>query len=1097
MGGFLQYGREPFRMTRCLILGWFCFVECIGAEGLSSAEKDFAARTGATFKEFCFDCHGERKAKGQVNLERMAAAPEFASSFKRWEKVIEMVAQKEMPPEDKPQPTDVQRKKLIASVRQALDGFIEREKGDPGRIAMRQLTSAEYAYTIQDLTGLELGLERNFVSEAVGGEGFSNVGDVQFIQDSTLERYLEAAKIVAARAVVGAGPLRFYRDARKTGQELAAIQRIQEIYRQHGFRTAAGEGGVAYGLEHYPKAFYAAWRFQHRREFGGATLAECARDEGIDVRFVEHVWSTVNDRSLTSPSAEIATAWRKLPNAKDPARAECEKLYRMIRDWQLALAENPGNAEDAPILTEESFKPALQKGFRIRLSWPRGSTNGVFQVSAAPFPSTANAARPAVVWKAGLRFRKGPGAGAAAMRNRQEPKPLLNFVSDELAQHLNFGRAPNGDVIGTNEFITLGAADLAIRFNIPANMTGAELVLETRLDVAHGDDCVTRCVVSHQLNEGATAAEVGTFSAILSNPTGAQTEKLRAGVREFALKFPQISHREPNPADRDPIPEPFDNDYNNAERNDFHAFVKYHRDDAFLTSHILDDATRSELDQAWTDLLTAFDYHNTFLRFVAKKYELGLLDVSKLNAERIELLPPEPKPIVRRLFGDYVNARSALRAAEAGHIRDALQFAQRAWRRPLNLSEKQRLQTFYADVRKQGADHPEAVRTLLARILVAPAFLYRLEPPKLQNSKTNRIPLSDWELASRLSYFLWSSIPDEELSRVAKAGELKEAEGLERQAKRMLRDPKARRFATEFFGQWFGFYRFDDYRGVDTTRFPEFTDNLKADLYKEAISFFDYIVREDRQVQEILFADYSFLNRNLAAHYKIDAPGHATNEVTKVDGVNQFHRGGLLRLGAPLIVTSAPLRTSGVKRGDWILRRVLGRSTPPPPGDAGSIPPDDVLADGKTVRERLEAHRSDASCVNCHSRIDPLGFALEHFDSLGRWREAYRDGQKIDASGTLNDGTEICEVEGLLKYLRDHQKEFERTLSAKLLGYALGRAEQISDGPLLQQMTANLQKDPRFSKLISQIVASPQFRFQRSEIDPPKQSAAVVPRTGQ
>jgi hypothetical protein len=250
-------------------------------------------------------------------------------------------------------------------------------------------------------------------------------------------------------------------------------------------------------------------------------------------------------------------------------------------------------------------------------------------------------------------------------------------------------------------------------------------------------------------------------------------------------------------------------------------------------------------------------------------------------------------------------------------------------------------------------------------------------------------------------------------------------------------------------------------------------------------------VREDRPVREILFADYSFLNRNLAAHYQIEAPGVGTNDLRKIDRVNQFHRGGLLRLGAPLITTSAPLRTSGVKRGDWILRRVLGKSIPPPPGDAGSIPPDDVLADGKTVRERLEAHRRDASCVNCHSRIDPLGFALEHFDSLGRWRETYRDGQKIDASGTLSDGTEITELDGLLKYLQTHETQFDRTLCAKLLGYALGRAEQISDTPLLQQMTTGLQKDPHFSTLVTEIVSSPQFRYQRAESEPAKKSTAA------
>jgi hypothetical protein len=658
--------------------------------------------------------------------------------------------------------------------------------------------------------------------------------------------------------------------------------------------------------------------------------------------------------------------------------------------------------------------------------------------------------------------------------------------------------------------MTSGSVTLPVEFNVPVGMTQAELMIDVRLDLAQGDECVARCAISHQLNEGATVAASGSFSALLANPNGAQIESLKNGVAQFARKLPQISHREAAPADRDPIPPPFDSSYNNAERNDFHYVIKYHRDDRFLTEHILDDATRARLDQAWTDLLTAFEYHNAFLRFVVKKFKLALEEdrsVGNLRQEWIDKAPDEPRRFVKTLSEQYSSAQRALKAAEPGHIEDALRFAQLAWRRPLSDAEKSRLRSFYARMRDEAKlDHPEAIRALLARIFVAPAFLYRVETPNRADAGTGVsvaiapqgrgvVPLSDSELASRLSYFLWSSIPDTELSRAAAAGELRRPEQITRQARRMLRDPKARRFATEFFGQWFGFYRFTEHRGVDTSRFTEFTDALKSSMYDEAVSFFEDIVREDRSVRDILFADYSFLNRDLARHYGIDLPAVPTNGVARIDGVNQFHRGGLLRLGAVLTATSAPLRTSAVKRGDWVLRRVLGKPIPPPPGDAGSIPPDDVLADGKTVRQRLEMHRRDASCVSCHSRIDPLGFALEHFDSIGRWRETYRDGQAIDATGTLNDGTVISELEGLIEYLRKQRYSFDRNLSAKLLGYALGRSEMVSDKPLLDQMVASLKKDSRFSTLVTQIASSPQFRFQRRpelEGEPLRRTAAVA-----
>ncbi len=269
-------------------------------------------------------------------------------------------------------------------------------------------------------------------------------------------------------------------------------------------------------------------------------------------------------------------------------------------------------------------------------------------------------------------------------------------------------------------------------------------------------------------------------------------------------------------------------------------------------------------------------------------------------------------------------------------------------------------------------------------------------------------------MASRLSYFLWSSKPDAALLRAAAQGELSDPKQLASQTRRMLKDARARRLATEFFGQWLGFYRFDDYSGIDSETFPMFDSELKESLYEESVRFFEYIVMKDRSIDELLFADYAFLNQRLAEHYGIpwEEGGSASEGLVQISGVQKHKRGGLLRLGSVLAVTSAPQRTSAVKRGDWILRRILGTPTPPPPADAGSIPAEEVLPDGLTVRERLEAHRTDSSCVNCHTKIDPLGFALENFNPIGQWRSSYGDGGKIDTTGILDDGSEIADFEG-------------------------------------------------------------------------------------
>jgi hypothetical protein len=304
---------------------------------------------------------------------------------------------------------------------------------------------------------------------------------------------------------------------------------------------------------------------------------------------------------------------------------------------------------------------------------------------------------------------------------------------------------------------------------------------------------------------------------------------------------------------------------------------------------------------------------------------------------------------------------------------------------------------------------------------------------------------------------------------------LTETKGIERQVKRMLADPKARRLSTEFFGQWLGFYHFDQHKGVDTGRFTDFSDDVKEAMYDEAVSFFEHIVRKNRPIHEILSADYTFLNKDLAKFYGVNKEVKSAEEVEMVEGVTTFHRGGLLRLGAVLTATSAPLRTSPVKRGDWILRRILGTPTPPPPADAGSLPADDKLFGGLSLKAKLEQHKRKASCATCHTRIDPLGFSLERYDPTGRWREQYADGKPIEDSAALPDKTEIAGVDGLLRYIQSRDAQFRKTLSRKMVGYAMGRTVAPSDQLLIERMV-NSGGGATFADLATEIAISKQFR---------------------
>ena len=271
---------------------------------------------------------------------------------------------------------------------------------------------------------------------------------------------------------------------------------------------------------------------------------------------------------------------------------------------------------------------------------------------------------------------------------------------------------------------------------------------------------------------------------------------------------------------------------------------------------------------------------------LADHYQLTLpsRQIKDFTPAAIAALPAEVRPHVRALRTHYDEVTRAQTLAQPGHVVDAIAFASEAWRRPLTPVEKANLRGFYDNLRTvQTLDHEAALRALVARILVSPAFLYRVEADARGPEK----PLTGYELASRLSFFLWSSIPDTELRRAAAAGELANPDLLAKQVKRMTVDPKARRLATEFFGQWLGFYHFNEYRGVDTGRFPEFTEEVKAAMYDEAISTFEYIVRQGRPVKDVLYADYAFLNKPLAAFYGIEKDVASTGAVERVDGVRR------------------------------------------------------------------------------------------------------------------------------------------------------------------------------------------------------------------
>jgi len=1006
---------------------------------LLSAAMAAAEAPTPLLRQYCFSCHG-KAAMGGLSLEKLTSQPSFGEGFQHWEKVAAAIETKRMPPAKLPQPTDAERTRVVSWIRASLKDYAAKNAGDPGRVTVRRLTSGEYAYAVNDLTGLDFKFDRDFVPDSVGGEGFTNFGDVQFLGDANLERYLSTAKYIANHAVIGAGPLTFFADPGKTGFELSALNRITKIYTTHGFRATGAEGALPYNLDKYNKAFYTAWRYQHRAALGdpAATLESIGAREGLTPRFVNHIWKVVNEPNPTYPPSEAVAKFKALPGPKTPeaqVRAACEEIQKTIINWPRvlfaagALAAGGAGDERNLVISADTLKAVTNYTFRYPFFSRRVIKDAtVYLTTVSLNPRSKD--KPAVLFtNAKVNFRKTDRSSAGEVS-------LYDAIDEESRKKLTLTADGKG-------FTLTGDAVVPLHVVFPPGVGGISFNMEAAMLPQAAGDAIIRLTLSNE----ADVTKGRPAWTLLADPKSPGYTKWRDDVLSFASVLPQNSQAEANPADRDPIPNDFDNTYGLPERNAFHTQLKYYRFDDFLVKNILDDKTRAELNTAWNDLYASFEFHELYVKFLEDK---------KAPASRIETLKAENAAVDK-----------AILAAQPGHVEDALQFAAKAWRRPLTPQEKDRLRRFYTQSREtQKLSHSDAIRAVIARVLVSPAFLYRLEQPA-QTSK--RAPLTSWELANRLSFFLWSSLPDAELRRAAEKNELVDPAQLARQTKRMLADPKAARLSTEFFGQWLGFYRFDQYSGADTSRFPEFTDDLKTAMYEEATSFFDYIVRNNRPVSEIISANYTFANPLLAKHYGVKQ--ELKGGTQKVDDANSFNRGGLLRMGAVLTATSAPLRTSPVKRGDWVLRRILGTPTPPPPPNVPPIAKDDKDAAGLTIKARLTEHMKNPTCAACHSKIDPLGFPFERYDAVGRYRQAYADGKPVE---------DEIGIEGLIQKLKSQEPQLLRNMSHKLLGYALGRTVLASDQPLVDRLI-QAGGQATFTQLATEIVTSPQFRYRRGE----------------
>lgn len=541
----------------------------------------------------------------------------------------------------------------------------------------------------------------------------------------------------------------------------------------------------------------------------------------------------------------------------------------------------------------------------------------------------------------------------------------------------------------------------------------------------------------------------------------------------------------------------------------YHSLLGYFRDDQPLYQLMLDDQQQKQLDEMWLEMdFVAAATERMYIEFYANGKDQGDGQGDNRRHSTTQPGPITSQASIRDLEGQYLNLAStgdergkqAIRdyfewinstlrsvekaklAAEPTHLAQLLDFAAKAYRRPLTQAEKDDLLAFYHDCRdKEGMDHESAMRQCIVDVLMAPDTMYRID--LIDNGKGVH-PLSDYELASRLSYFLWASIPDDELLAHAAAGDLHKPEVIAAEARRMLKDPRVRGLATEFGGNWLDFRNFEQLNTVDRERFSTFTPALRAAMFEEPVRFMMDVFQTNRPILDLIYGNDTFVNPALATHYGMPVPKDGPDGWVRVDDADKYGRGGLLPMAVFLTKNAPGLRTSPVKRGNWVVKNVLGERIPPPPPVVPELPHDEAKSD-LPLRDMLARHRADPNCAACHAKFDSLGLVFEGFGPIGEQRKVDLAGRPIDASATFPGGMDGTGVEGLKSYIRaQRQDDFVDNMCSKLLAYALGRSIMLSDDPLVNEMHSKLAADGyHFDDMIETIVTSRQFLNKRGNDD--------------
>jgi hypothetical protein len=1009
-----------------------------GAPPTSAAlEHQFSETVQPFIKTYCVSCHGGAKPKGSIDLTRYTRLDEVVRDHPRWVQVLDQVTTGEMPPDKaKRQPTPEERKPVVAWIESMRRFEAQKNAGDPGVVLARRLSNAEYDNSVRDLTGVDIRPTKEFPIDPANEAGFDNSGESLGMSPALLKKYLEAARRVADHVALVPTGLEFapYPVVADTDRDRYNVNRIIGFYQRQQTDLAP--------------YFEAAWHWKNRAALGQrrATLAAVAAQAKVSPKYLATVIATLESRENAGPIGKLQEMWHKLPRPSqaepDAARAGAEAM----RDYVVQL--------------RKKLVPEVK-------NLSGGKVN--------------NGSQPVLMWK---------NRQWAANRRRCDSSALQ----------------PGGIPVPPPEPLA----------SLAPQSAGERAVDEAKPGAPEGKAGDGKPGNAKKPAEPMPPKKVEPDPDLFVPLDPKQRARVTAGFDKFCSVFPDafyVSERGRTYADQEREKEKGRG--GRLLNAGFHSMTGYFRDDGPLAELILDDAQKRELDRLWDEFFfmsaVAVRMHTSFLWFERS-------DSSFMMSPEFKFTRPEDKSctdqaVLERLSSTFeAKARAnggneillqAIRDHFARVNRDvrwlektrdeaiprqlqAVQdFAQRAYRRPLTQAERDGLITFYRTLRdKNGIDHEDAIRNTLAAVLMSPHFLFRADGVAANESvDAGERPLSDNALASRLSYFLWASQPDQPLLALAAAGTLHRPDVLVAQARRMMKDPRARGLATEFVGNWLDFRHFEQHNGVDRERFPTFDNDLRAAMFEEPIRFALDVIQQDRSVLDFVAGKHTFVNPALAKHYGMPELPATTSEDhwVRVEHADAFGRGGLLPMSVFLTVNSPGLRTSPVKRGYWVVRRLLGERIPPPPANVPELPHDEAKLGDLTLRQVLERHRADKSCAGCHARFDAFGLVFEGYGPVGERRARDLGGKPVDTKAQFPDGSDVEGLAGLVGYVTSHrQDDFLDNLCRKLLAYGLGRTTILSDEATIELMRRKLAaRGDRFSALVETIVTSRQFLNKR------------------